>query len=106
VNKPWGIPAWKQQERRVAKQRGGKQNPGSGSGWRKPNDVREDKVLWEMKQTGAKSMTLKLSDWDKVRTNAITSGKMPAMHLQFGEGRGARRLVLISEDDFDEMCPP
>jgi hypothetical protein len=59
-----------------------------------------------MKQTGNKSMTLKLSDWDKLRSNAIVAGRMPAMHLQFGDGRGARKLVVISEDDFDELCPP
>jgi len=100
------VKAWQQQERAIAKRRGGKLNPGSGSGWRKPNDVREKKVLWEMKQTGAKQITVKLSDWDKLRSNAILSGIMPAMHLQLGEGRGARRLVVISEDDFDEMCPP
>jgi hypothetical protein len=99
-------PAWKKQEKRVAQRRGGKQNPGSGSGWRKPNDVREKKVLWEMKQTGAKQITVKLTDWDKLRSNAILTGLMPAMHLQLGEGRGARRLVVISEDDFDELCPP
>jgi hypothetical protein len=99
------VKPWQLQEKRVAQRRGGKQTPGSGSGWRKPNDVREKKVLWEMKQTAAKSITVKLSDWDKLRSNAILTGLMPAMHLQLGEGRSARRLVVISEDDFDEFFP-
>lgn len=96
---------WQAQERRVVKRRGGKLNPGSGSGWRKPNDVRETKVLWEMKQTSGKSISIKLSDWEKLRTNALRSGVMPALHLQLGDGVRARRLVVISEDDFDEYFP-
>lgn len=97
---------WQKQERRVAKRRGGRQRPGSGSGWRLPNDVREAKVLWEMKQTAKRQITVKLDDWDKLRTNAILSGVMPAMHLELGIGSKARRLVVISEDDFDEFMPP
>lgn len=96
---------WERQERRVVKRRGGQRQPGSGSGWRRPNDVRESKVLWEMKQTAAKSISVKLSDWDKVRSNALLSGRMPAMHLALGTGSKVRRLVVISEDDFDEFFP-
>jgi len=99
------VKEWQLQERRVAKRRGGKLNPGSGSGWRKPNDVRETKVLWEMKQTSAKSISIKLADWEKLRSSALLSGVMPAMHLQLGDGVRARRLVVISEDDFDEYFP-
>jgi hypothetical protein len=99
------VKEWQKQERTVAKRRGGKQNPGSGSGWRLPNDVREDKVLWEMKQTDGKSIRVEAEDWDHLRSNAILSGRMPAMHLQMGGGRRSCRLVVISEDDFDEMFP-
>jgi hypothetical protein len=31
---------------------------------------------------------------------------MPAMHLELGTGSSLRRLVVISEDDFDELLPP
>lgn len=96
---------WQRQEARVAKRRGGKLNPGSGSGWRKPNDVREKKILWEMKQTSGKSIKVELEAWEKLRSNALLSGVMPAMHLQLGVGVRARRLVVISEDDFDEYFP-
>lgn len=98
--KPWQI-----QERRVAKRRGGKQNPGSGSGWRKPNDVREDKILWEMKQTDGKSISIDSATWEHLRTNALTTDRMPAMHLEIGGGRRPLRLCVISEDDFDEFFP-
>lgn len=97
---------WQEQERRVAKRRGGTQNPGSGSGWRKPNDVREKRILWEMKQTEGKSISVDCETWDHLRTNAMTSDRMPAIHLQMGTGRRSYRLVVISEDDFDEMFPP
>jgi hypothetical protein len=97
---------WEKQEKRVAQRRGGKRTPGSGSSWRLPNDVRESKVLWEMKQTGNTQITVKLTDWDKLRSNAILSGRMPAMHLALGTGSKVRHLVVISEDDFDEAFPP
>jgi hypothetical protein len=92
---------WEKQERDVARRRGGRQTGGSGSGWRRPNDVRESGVLWEMKSTGKTQITIKLTDWDKLEMNALTSGVMPALHVQIG----TKRLVLISEDDFDERFP-
>lgn len=93
---------WEKQERKVAKRRGGVRNGGSGSGWRHRNDVREAGVLWEMKQTDGKSIRVEEAAWLNLRKNAITSGRMPAMHLQI-RGTG---LVVISEDDFDERFPP
>jgi hypothetical protein len=95
------VKPWERQERDVARRRGGSRQPGSGSGWRKPNDVRESGVLWEMKYTGARQITVKLDDWEKLRSNAILDGKVPAMHLQLGK----RKLVVISEEDFDERFP-
>lgn len=84
---------WQRQERRIAKKTGGKQQPGSGSGWLHPNDVKSDEYLHEAKQ-GAKSVTIKEKDWEKVRRNAILMGRQPLMHIQIGK----RRLVLHDED--------
>jgi len=90
------VKAWEQQESRVAKARGGKRQPGSGSGWLHQNDVKDDEYLWEMKGTeGGKSVSLKLSDWEKLRSNAILGGRKPAMHVQIGR----RRLVILDEGD-------
>ena len=86
---------WKAQEKRVAKRTGGKQQPGSGSGWIHPNDVLDDKHLWEMKATNGKSISIKLADWEKVRRNALSIGRWPAMHLQIGR----RRLVVLDESE-------
>ena len=88
-----------QQEKRMAKKVGGTTNAGSGSGWRRQNDVREDDVLWEMKRTDKQSISIALKDWEKLRTNALTEDRMPAMHLEIGR----RRLVVLSEDDYMEM---
>lgn len=87
------------QEKRVAKKVGGTTNSGSGSGWRRQNDVREDNVLWEMKRTDGKSISITLKDWEKLRMNAITEDRTPLMHLEIG----TRRFVVMSEDDYIEM---
>lgn len=94
---------WEKQEADVAKRRGGTRNGGSGSGWRRRNDVREALVLWEMKATGKKQITLKDDDLEGVRRNAMLEGRMPAMCIEMGSGR---RWVIITEDDFDERFPP
>jgi len=99
------VKEWQNQERAVAKRRGGRRTPGSGSGWRLPNDVREEKVLWEMKQTEGKSISIDRETWKHLRTNALLSGRMPALHLQIGHGKTSLRLCVISEDDFDEFFP-
>ena len=92
---------WERQEKSVAKRRGGSRSGGSGSGWRRRNDVREDTVLWEMKGTGKKQITIKASDLEGVRANAMLQGRIPAMHIEID----GRRWVVISEDDFDERFP-
>ena len=93
---------WEKQERGVAKRRGGKQTRGSGSSWRNKSDVVEQDVRWEMKATGKKQITIKAADLDKIRSEALRSGRMPAVHLQIGD----RNWVIITEHDFDEGFPP
>lgn len=96
--------SWDAQEKKVAKRRGGKQTRGSGSSWRNKSDVVEDKVRWEMKSTGERSIQVKAETWHKIRKEAILSGRMPVLHLQIGRFNPTR-LVVISEDDFDEAFP-
>lgn len=86
---------WERQERRVAKKVSGKRQPGSGSGWLHQNDVKSDEYLWELKQTDGKSISIKAEDWEKVRRNALMSGRKAAMHLQIGK----YRLVVLDEGD-------
>lgn len=86
---------WKAQEKSVARRRSGRRQPGSGSGWLHPNDVRDDEYLWEMKATDGKSISIKLADWEKLRRNAIHLGRKPGMHIQIGK----RRLILLDESE-------
>lgn len=93
---------WEKQERKVARRRGGTQQAGSGSGWRKPNDVLDDEYLWEMKSTDGKSISIKREDWEKVRRNALGSGRKPVMHLRLGP----HHLVVLDEgDDRSPLAP-
>lgn len=92
----------RRQERRVARRVGGTTNAGSGSGWKRTNDVRSgaptDKVLWEMKRTGKTQITIKATDLEQVRKTALLEDRMPVMHIEVG-GRG---YVIVGEDDFIE----
>ena len=56
---------WKRQEKRIAKETGGKRQPGSGSGWLHQNDVKDPQFLREMKQTDGKSISIKGEDWEQ-----------------------------------------
>lgn len=94
---------WERQEKTLAARRNASRQPGSGSGWRKRNDVREGReILWEAKQTSGISITVSRAVWSDLRKNAILSGAMPALALRIGE----LDLVCISQADFDTAFPP
>lgn len=96
---------WEKEERRLARRRGGVQTGGSGSGWRRRNDVREGRrMLWEQKTTVNRTYTLSEDTWEDVRHNALMDGFTPALHITLGKKK--RRLILIEEDDFDAAFPP
>jgi hypothetical protein len=98
------VKEWEKEERRLAKRRGGALTGGSGSGWKRRNDVREPRILWEQKTTGNRQFTIKEDVWEDIRQNALLDGKIPALHITLGAKK--RRLVLIEEGDFDEGHPP
>jgi hypothetical protein len=92
------------QERRIAKLTGGSTNAGSGNGWKRKNDVRSESsddllILWEMKRTDKKQITIKLSDLDSCRKAAWQEGRVPVFHIELGY----RRYILLEESDFLEM---
>ena len=77
---------WEKQEKNLAARRNGSRQPGSGSGWRRRNDVREGRaILWEAKQTSGVSITVKASTWSGLRKNAMMEGAMPALALRIGD---------------------
>lgn len=96
---------WQKEERRLARRRGGALTGGSGSGWKRRNDVREGTaILWEQKTTANRTYTLKEDDWEDLRKHALLDGYIPALHITLGAKK--RRLVLIEEADFDQGRPP
>jgi Holliday junction resolvase len=97
------VKPWEKQEKALAKRRGGVRTPGSGSGWRRRNDVREGRrILWECKQTVGASISVSRTVWSALRKNAMMDGAMPALALRLGD----YDLVVISQDDFDAAFPP
>jgi hypothetical protein len=86
----------RRQEKRIATKVGGTLNAGSGNGNRK-NDVRQrGEVLWEMKRTDSRSITIKATDLRDLRKQASLEGRLPVMQIELG----GRRYVVIEEDDF------
>jgi len=92
------------QEKRIAKRTGGSRNAGSGNGWIRKHDVTSDGVLWEMKTTNKRTLTLKVDDLESLRREAWALGSRPMMHLELG----GRSYVLMEESDYfdiqDKLC--
>lgn len=84
-------------EARVASEVGGRQMPGSGSSWRAPGDVKSDEQLIEHKFTDKRRFNLTLEDWEQARTDALKSGREPAMIVEFA--LTGRRLLITELPD-------
>ena len=87
IAKP-GSTKWlsRRQEERIAKIYGGVVSPSSGASAADPGDVRTDDQLFECKHTGtfdkpAKSISIKLSDLEKIADEAWAEGRDPVMAL-------------------------
>lgn len=94
------IKASRAQEARIAKKYGGTRNSGSGNGWQRKSDVRADGgVLFELKHTNAKSISIKAEDLEKNRKIAWTEGRTP----WFGFHLAGRNYIILEEDDLDEI---
>ena len=88
------------QEARFADLIGGRVNPGSGSGWKRRQDVRTIEWLWENKRTDNKrSISIKLDDVEQLRRHALREGRTPGMHIEIVD----KRFVLLAEEDFLEL---
>lgn len=90
------------QEKRIEKIVGGSRNAGSGNGWKRKHDVRSggnSGLLWEMKRTDKKQITIKVSDLESLRKIALTEGRTPVFHIELN----GRRYVLLEEPDFLDL---
>lgn len=81
----------RKQERDRAREIGGRPQAGSGCSWRAPGDVKGSEVLEELKQTSARSFTLKVADWYDIRRKALSQGREPRFIIEFGDGT---RLIV------------
>ena len=70
-------------ERQIAKDIGGRAQPGSGCFWSKKGDVTSDKFLIEDKFTHKKQYTLKYATLDKIETEAFKVNKIPIFRVGF-----------------------
>lgn len=94
------------QERRIAEDVGGREQPGSGSSWSAKGDVRKmGELRVEAKTTSAKTFILKLRDILKIRDEALSGGMEDwAMQVEFqGELGRNRKVAVIDWDRFLEL---
>ncbi len=92
----------KKQEKRVAKEIGGKVQVASGAMWHSKADVRLDKFLIECKTTEKPFYSLTLKVWDKIAQEALRDGmRAPLMQIDLEDGKSS--VCVISYDDFLEF---
>lgn len=87
------------QEKRLAKDLGGKQRPGSGSVWGYRRDVVTPTILVEAKTTKTNKYSLNLRDLDHLKFQAYSDGKIPAYIIEF-DRKG--EVVIVPSQDLDE----
>lgn len=73
------------QERKIAKETGGKVQPGSGSSPRARGDVKTAEELIEAKFTDRASFVLNKHVWNEHRRRAANQGKEPVMIIAFDD---------------------
>jgi hypothetical protein len=88
------VKPWEQAERRVSKKTGARRQRGSGSGWLHQNDHKDERFLRESKSTEGKSISIKAEDWNKLRGNALRTGRQPIMDIHID----GQWLVLHEHD--------
>lgn len=84
------------QEKRIAKETGGRRVAGSGSQPGYKGDVKDPGWLIEAKQTVKARFPLTLQLWRKIEAEAFRASKTPAMVIEMA----GRSLVVISYDDW------
>jgi hypothetical protein len=99
-----GLPEWfhkdrerqntrsRKQERDYAKERQGKVQAGSGSSWRRPQDVQEADSLTQLKFTDKDSFTINVKEWKGIRADALRDGREGKIVIEFSK-HGIRLAV-------------
>lgn len=81
---------------------GGRTTRGSGSGHDK-GDVRTQTELHELKETSARSRSLKLDEWEKIQTQALSQGLRPALVITFIQPAKRTTLVVLDINDYEAL---
>lgn len=90
------------QEKKVAKDIGGKTILASGALWFAKGDVRSDRFLIECKTTGNRYYSLSSSTWEKIYYEAVKDGlRIPVMCITLE--RENKTLALLRVEDFEGL---
>jgi hypothetical protein len=84
------------QERRDARDYGGRVQSGSGCGTFQKGDVRTSDLLIENKRTDKQQMTIKAAWLDKIRDEALREGREPVLGIEIA----GREWVLLPKEDY------
>lgn len=84
------------QEKKIAKDIGGRRVAGSGSLPGMKGDVTSSRWLVEAKQTVTQRFSLTLRLWRKIEGEAVSKGKLPVMLIEMS----GRTLAVIDYNDF------
>lgn len=93
------------QEKRIAKELGGKTQPGSGCFDHFKGDVKLDDYLIEAKRTDKNSITVKAEWLSKIDHEAINVGKTPALVIEIGGMNGftENEWIAIPMSEFKKL---
>lgn len=87
------------QEKRIAKEIGGRTTIASGSLYFQKADVRTDKFLLEAKTTAKDYYSLSIATWRKIKSQALKDNlRIPLMCIDLENGKNS--LAIISIHDF------
>lgn len=94
---------WQEKERKGASKMGARQTPRSGGLWFAKGDYKDDNFLYDAKDTGNSRFAVTSKIWKKLRKEALLSGRMPALAIEFCDDSDKEKkikLVVLDEDDF------
>lgn len=74
----------KKQEKRLAKEIGGRTTIASGALWWDKGDLSNDRFLIEAKRTDSNKFRLEKRIWEKIRSEAIGCGRIPLLLIEIG----------------------
>lgn len=95
----------KKQEKRIANKLNGKRQKGSGAIRHHKGDVKTPDLLLEAKRSDKDSISLKKEWLEKISKEALVSGRVPALAIEFGTADilTAARWIAVPENFFQEL---